>query len=87
MYVGNTAGLAHWGDADLEERALSMAIEEAWEEDVSERKVRPWAANGRGCRVGEVRFSFRFRLAFTWTFSPLFFAKDGQNIKGRRKLT
>ena len=32
-----------------------MAIEEVWEEDTSERKVRPWAANGRGCRVGEVR--------------------------------
>ncbi|TEB25063.1 hypothetical protein FA13DRAFT_1637964 [Coprinellus micaceus] len=50
----NPTGLAHWGDADLEERALSMAIEEAWEEDTSERKVRPWAANGRGCRVGEI---------------------------------
>ena len=52
-----TPNMAHWGDADLEEKALSMAIEEVWEEDTSERKLRPWAANGRSCRVGEVRLS------------------------------
>ncbi|KAJ3494363.1 hypothetical protein NMY22_g20082 [Coprinellus aureogranulatus] len=49
-----TPNMAHWGDADLEEKALSMAIEEVWEEDTSERKLRPWAANGRSCRVGEI---------------------------------
>jgi hypothetical protein len=37
---------------DLEEKALMMAIEEVYEE--SGRKWRPWAANGRACRVGEI---------------------------------
>lgn len=37
---------------DLEERALVMAIEEVYE--ASGRKWRPWAANGRACRVGEI---------------------------------
>ena len=37
---------------DLEERALIMAIEEVYEG--SGRKWRPWAANGRACRVGEI---------------------------------
>lgn len=45
----NSAGL---DDDDLEERALVMAIEEAYEENG--QKFRPWAANGKGCRVGEI---------------------------------
>lgn len=36
----------------LEERALSMAIEEAYEE--TGRRWKPWGANGKGMRVGEV---------------------------------
>ncbi|KAH7922289.1 hypothetical protein BV22DRAFT_666525 [Leucogyrophana mollusca] len=36
----------------LEDKALSMAIEEVYEE--SGRKWRPWACNGRSLRVGEV---------------------------------
>jgi len=39
-------------DDDLEERALGMAIEETWEE--SGRRWRPWAANGRATRIGEI---------------------------------
>lgn len=37
---------------DLEERALQMAIEETFEE--SGRRYRPWAANARSIRVGEI---------------------------------
>lgn len=37
---------------DLEERALMLAIEEVYEG--SGRRWRPWAANGRACRVGEI---------------------------------
>ena len=37
---------------DLEERALQMAIDEVYE--ASGRKFRPWAANGRACRIGEI---------------------------------
>ena len=40
------------GIEDLEEKALGMAIEEVWEE--SGRKWRPWAANGRATRIGEI---------------------------------
>jgi len=40
------------GDEDLEEKALGMAIEEMWEE--SGRRWRPWAANGRATRIGEI---------------------------------
>lgn len=36
----------------LEEKALQMAIDEVYE--ASGRKFRPWAANGRACRVGEI---------------------------------
>ncbi|KAF9561703.1 hypothetical protein CPC08DRAFT_722637 [Agrocybe pediades] len=51
--AGSTApGLAGLGDEDLEEKALGMAIEEVWEE--SGRKFRPWAANGRATRIGEI---------------------------------
>lgn len=51
--AGSTGpGLAGLGDEDLEEKALGMAIEEVWEE--SGRKFRPWAANGRATRIGEI---------------------------------
>ncbi|RDX46455.1 hypothetical protein OH76DRAFT_1356082 [Lentinus brumalis] len=43
-------GDADW--VDLEERALQMAIDEVYE--ASGRRFRPWAANGRACRVGEI---------------------------------
>ncbi|KAH9960638.1 glycosyl transferase family group 2-domain-containing protein [Russula dissimulans] len=38
--------------ASLEERALSRAVEETWEE--SGRRWKPWAKNGRACRIGEI---------------------------------
>jgi len=51
--AGSSApGLAGLGDEDLEEKALGMAIEEVWEE--SGRRWRPWAANGRATRIGEI---------------------------------
>ncbi|KAI0763980.1 glycosyl transferase family group 2-domain-containing protein [Trametes elegans] len=37
---------------DLEEKALQLAIDEVYEG--SGRKFRPWAANGRACRLGEI---------------------------------
>ncbi|EIN05530.1 hypothetical protein PUNSTDRAFT_122407 [Punctularia strigosozonata HHB-11173 SS5] len=37
---------------DIEEKALQMAIEEVYEN--SGRRFRPWAANGKSCRVGEL---------------------------------
>ncbi len=37
---------------DLEEKALMLAIDEVYE--TSQRRWRPWAANGRACRVGEI---------------------------------
>jgi hypothetical protein len=37
---------------DLEEKALMLAIDEVYEN--SGRRWRPWAANGRACRVGEI---------------------------------
>jgi cellulose synthase/poly-beta-1,6-N-acetylglucosamine synthase-like glycosyltransferase len=37
---------------DVEEKALQMAIEEVYEN--SGRRFRPWAANGKSCRVGEL---------------------------------
>ena len=36
----------------LEERALIRAVEETWEE--SGKRWKPWAKNGRACRIGEV---------------------------------
>ncbi|KAH9026838.1 glycosyl transferase family group 2-domain-containing protein [Lactarius pseudohatsudake] len=36
----------------LEERALIRAVEETWEE--SGKRWKPWAKNGRACRVGEI---------------------------------
>ena len=44
--------LSQLGDDDLEEKALGLAIHEIWEE--SGRKWRPWAANGRATRIGEI---------------------------------
>ncbi|KAJ7186447.1 glycosyl transferase family group 2-domain-containing protein [Mycena filopes] len=41
------------GDEEfLEDRALEMAVEEVWEE--SGQRWRPWAKNGRSCRIGEL---------------------------------
>ncbi|KAK2467930.1 hypothetical protein APHAL10511_000225 [Amanita phalloides] len=39
-------------DDELEEKALGMTIEEMWEE--SGKRWRPWAANGRATRIGEI---------------------------------
>lgn len=36
----------------LEERALMRAVEDIWEE--SGKRWRPWAKNGRACRVGKI---------------------------------
>ena len=44
------SGPGEWDD--LEEKALQMAIDEVYE--ASGRRFRPWAANGRACRLGEV---------------------------------
>ena len=38
--------------ASLEERALMRAVEEIWEQ--SGKRWRPWAKNGRACRVGKI---------------------------------
>ena len=38
--------------ASLEERALMRAVEETWEE--SGKRWKPWAKNGRACRVGTI---------------------------------
>lgn len=45
-----TATFDEW--EDLEEKALQMAIDEVYE--ASGRRFRPWAANGRACRLGEI---------------------------------
>ncbi|KAI0288324.1 glycosyl transferase family group 2-domain-containing protein [Russula brevipes] len=42
----------HTLPASLEERALIRAVEETWEE--SGKRWKPWAKNGRACRVGEI---------------------------------
>ncbi|KZT00078.1 uncharacterized protein LAESUDRAFT_732624 [Laetiporus sulphureus 93-53] len=39
-------------DWELEEKALQLAIDDVYES--SGRRFRPWAANGRACRVGEI---------------------------------
>jgi hypothetical protein len=36
----------------LEERALLRAVEETWEE--SGKRWKPWAKNGKACRIGEI---------------------------------
>jgi hypothetical protein len=47
-----TPGGAANGAEDPEERALQLAIEEVYE--ASGRRFRPWAANGKACRLGEI---------------------------------
>lgn len=41
-------------DGDLEEKALALAIEETWAESGKKQKWRPWGANGRATRIGEI---------------------------------
>jgi hypothetical protein len=48
----SNVAVADDGSGRLEEKALQLAIEEMWEE--SGRQHRPWAANGRAIRMGEV---------------------------------
>lgn len=43
---------ASMDDWEIEEKALQLAIDEVYE--ASGRRFRPWAANGRACRVGEI---------------------------------
>jgi hypothetical protein len=38
--------------ASLEERALLRAIEETWDE--SGKRWKPWAKNGKACRIGDI---------------------------------
>ncbi|KAI0070924.1 hypothetical protein K474DRAFT_1607813 [Panus rudis PR-1116 ss-1] len=46
-------GSSPWGEwEDLEEKALQMAIDDVFE--TSGRRFRPWAANGRAIRMGEI---------------------------------
>jgi hypothetical protein len=40
------------GEVGIEERALRMAVEEMYGE--SGRRWRPWAANGKAIRIGEI---------------------------------
>lgn len=44
--------MAEDGKECLEDKALTMAVEETFEE--SERKWRPWASNGKSIRIGEI---------------------------------
>jgi hypothetical protein len=50
-YDGSEEGMGRM-DEDLEEKALGLAIEEMYQ--LSGNKFRPWAANGRACRMGEI---------------------------------
>ncbi|KAJ6449984.1 glycosyl transferase family group 2-domain-containing protein [Mycena sanguinolenta] len=43
---------AQGDEKSLEDKALDMAVEEVYEE--SGRKWKPWASNGRACRIGEI---------------------------------
>ncbi|TBU27325.1 glycosyl transferase family group 2-domain-containing protein [Dichomitus squalens] len=52
LRAGSDAGSQLDEFDDLEEKALQMAIDEVYE--ASGRKFRPWAANGRACRLGEI---------------------------------
>jgi len=45
-------GPANANQTSLEDQALALAIEEMWEE--SGRRHRPWAANARAARIGEI---------------------------------
>jgi len=49
---GEEQGAVDGGDEDLEEKALGMAIEEVFAE--SGGRFRPWAANGKAIRLGEI---------------------------------
>lgn len=49
---GEEQGVVDGGDEDLEEKALGMAIEEVFTE--SGDRFRPWAANGKAIRLGEI---------------------------------
>ena len=49
--VSNVAP-ANANQTNLEDQALALAIEEMWEE--SGRRHRPWAANARAARIGEI---------------------------------
>lgn len=49
---GEEQGAIEGGDEDLEEKALGMAIEEVFAESGS--RFRPWAANGKAIRLGEI---------------------------------
>ncbi|KAK7689381.1 hypothetical protein QCA50_007173 [Cerrena zonata] len=46
------SGVANFEFEDLEEKALGLAIDEVWE--ASGQQFRPWAANGRAIRMGEI---------------------------------
>ncbi|KAA1477055.1 hypothetical protein DENSPDRAFT_867478 [Dentipellis sp. KUC8613] len=53
----NASGEQAEGDEEarvesLEDRALARAVEEVWE--ASGRRWRPWARNGKACRLGEI---------------------------------
>lgn len=50
--MGNHPYFGNITKDDLEEKALNLAVEEEFEE--SGRKWRPWAANARSIRVGEI---------------------------------
>ncbi|KAF9004624.1 glycosyl transferase family group 2-domain-containing protein [Cyathus striatus] len=50
--ANGAAAMGYASEEDLEEKALALAIEEMWEE--SGKKFRPWAANGRATRIGEI---------------------------------
>ena len=56
---GEEQGAINGGDEDLEEKALGMAIEEVFAE--SGGRFRPWAANGKAIRLGEIIAARRFR--------------------------
>ena len=49
---GDEQRAIYGGDRDLEEKALDMAIKEVFAE--SGGRFRPWAANGRSIRLGEI---------------------------------
>ena len=48
----SSMGPANGNQTSLEDQALASAIEEMWEE--SGRRHRPWAANARAARIGEI---------------------------------
>ncbi|KAM6494911.1 Glycosyl transferase family group 2 domain containing protein [Amanita muscaria] len=50
--TGTPNNVVGYDDEDLEEKALGIAIEEMWEE--TGKRWRPWAANGKATRIGEI---------------------------------